>query len=217
VTGLPSLPAPFEWDGDHIAVQGPGGEALFMTRRTGLHPALGMRWADGHQVHENRVRRVTSRGDVDAPLGDYDGHATDQQGIACKVVTADCLPVALFSDGCVAMLHAGWRGLAMGVLEEGVAAMRELGAGDRIVAAIGPGAGVCCYEVGDEVLGAFADTRPAPAKIDLKAHAARRLAEAGVGEVHDVSLCTICTDPSLFHSYRRDRAPERQLSFAWRS
>lgn len=213
----PALPDPFRWDGDHIAIGAAGGQALFMTTRGGSHPVLRMSVAEGHQVHEQRVRRVRSTSDLAAPLGDYDGHATYLRGVGCKVVTADCLPVALIAEDAVAMVHAGWRGLALGVLEEGVRAIRELGAGEAIVAAIGPGAGACCYEVGEEVMTALDQDGSAPARIDLKAIAARRLAAAGVENVHDAGICTICADPGLFCSFRRDGTPDRQWSFAWRS
>jgi purine-nucleoside/S-methyl-5'-thioadenosine phosphorylase / adenosine deaminase len=115
----------------------------------------------------------------------------------------------------VAMLHAGWRGLADGILEEGVAAMRELGDGAPIAAAIGPGAGSCCYEVGEEVAREF--ERPA-GRLDLKAIARERLQAAGVETVHDAGLCTICSDPELFFSHRRDGgATGRQAGVVWRA
>jgi YfiH family protein len=84
---------------------------------------------------------------------DADGHATALRRVGVMVLAADCLPVILASERAVAALHAGWRGLAGGVLEEGVRALRELGGrGSRNCAAvIGPGARACCYEVGDEV------------------------------------------------------------------
>ena len=83
-------------------------------------------------------------------IPEADGHVVAAPGLAALVFVADCLPVALAGSGGVAMLHCGWRGLAAGILARGVAAV---GATD---AAIGPGIGPCCYEVGDEVRGAFA-------------------------------------------------------------
>ena len=84
-----------------------------------------------------------------------------QPGVAPMVLTADCLPIAIAGDGAVAMLHAGWRGLAGGILAEGVAARpRARRRPARCEAAIGPGAGACCYEVGEEVHAAFAALRP---------------------------------------------------------
>jgi len=125
--------------------------------------------------------------------------------------------VAVVGERAVAMLHAGWRGLADGVLEEGVSAVRELGGDGDLQAAIGPGAGACCYEVGPEVHAAFG--RPAQtATLDLKTLARERLTAAGVDEIHDVGLCTICSDPTLFFSHRRDGGiTGRQAGIAWRS
>jgi copper oxidase (laccase) domain-containing protein len=114
------------------------------------------------------------------------------------------------------MVHAGWRGLAAGVLDEGVAALRDLGAAGPVVAAIGPGAGPCCYEVGDEVRAAFADLPEARhgRRIDLKAIAAARLRAAGVEELHDAGLCTICD--ARFFSHRREHGTTgRQGGLAW--
>ena len=104
-----------------------------------------------------RVRDLPARGE---PLAEADGQATALEGVAALVLTADCLPVALVAAEAVAMVHAGWRGLAAGVLEEGVRALRELGAQGDVHAAIGPGAGACCYETGSEVHAAFAEHGP---------------------------------------------------------
>jgi YfiH family protein len=138
------------------------------------------------------------------------------------VLTADCLPVALGSAGAVAMLHAGWRGLAAGVLEEGVGAVRDLGAGEEIVAVIGPGAGVCCYEVGAEVhaalgsVGSDGSDGSAAGHIDLHAIARERLLAAGVSRVRDPGICTICD--RAFFSHRREGARAgRQAGVAWLS
>lgn len=183
------------------------------------------RIAQGFQVHETTVRRVTAVPDPGADPAARppaaDGQATALPDVATLVLTADCLPVALIACGAVAMVHAGWRGLAGGVLGEGVAALRELGASGTIAAAIGPGAGICCYEVGEDVRDAFArhgDAVRAGRNVDLKAVARRELREAGVGEVYDTGLCTICSDPSLFFSHRRDHGVTgRQAGVAWRS
>ena len=137
------------------------------------------------------------------------------------VLTADCLPIAIAGPGVVAMVHAGWRGLADGIVAEGVRAVRELGADGPLEAAIGPGAGGCCYEVGEEVREAFAEHGEGVRhgrNIDLKAIAREQLDQAGVAAVHDVGLCTICSDPSLFFSHRRDHGiTGRQAGLAWLS
>jgi YfiH family protein len=147
------------------------------------------------------------------PFPEADGHATASPSLAPTVLTADCLPIALAADGAVAMLHAGWRGLAAGVIDEGVSALREVGGQGPITAAIGPGAGPCCYEVGEEVLRVFDARGP---NLDLKAIARARLEQAGVAEVHDVGLCTMCSAPELFFSHRRDHGVTgRQAGIAW--
>lgn len=238
------LPAPFAPVGDHLGIALPAGRALFTTRRGGVsegpYASLNLgRWIDddaeavdrnrriladtigvpldallqGRQVHGNHVER---RAVGDGALPEADGHATAEPGLAPMVITADCLPVALIGQHAVAMVHAGWRGLAAGVIEEGVNAILELGGDGEIQAAIGPGAGACCYEVGPEVHQAFG--RPAASgRIDLKAIARERLSTAGVAAVHDVDLCTIC-NPELFFSHRRDDGVTgRQAGVAWRA
>jgi YfiH family protein len=166
------------------------------------------RLAFGRQVHGARVRRLPAPPDPAGTPPDADGQATSVHGVAPTVLVADCLPIALACDGAVAMLHGGWRGLASDLVAEGVAALRELGGRGPIVAAIGPGAGRCCYEVGEEVRAALADHGPGVCegdRLDLKLVARRALERAGVGEVHDVDLCTICASAApLFFSHRRD-------------
>lgn len=178
------------------------------------------RTAYGRQVHGRHVRRIRTADEAAVP-DEADGQATALRGVALAVLTADCLPVALVAPEAVAMIHAGWRGLAAGILDEGVAALRELGADGVVRAAIGPGAGVCCYEAGDEVHAAFATLGPdvrRGANADLKLAARRQLASAGVGEVHDVGLCTLCAPAGMLFSHRRDGGTTgRQAGIAWRS
>lgn len=192
--------------------------------RAALKEQLGVHLAYIRQVHGTTVRRVHAPPPepTDAiELPECDGQATALPGVAPMVMTADCLPVAIAGAGAVAMLHAGWRGLAGGILAEGVDALRELGASGSLQAAIGPGAGPCCYEVGEEVHAAFTeeglDIRNGR-NLDLKAIAREQLQRAGVEEVHDVDLCTICGDPTLFFSHRRDSGiTGRQAGVVWLS
>jgi hypothetical protein len=167
-------------------------------------------------VHGSVVARVGEDDDHrGAPRVEADGQATALRRVGVMVLSADCLPVALGSPGAVAMLHAGWRGLAAGVLEQGVLALRELDGSDEIVAVIGPGAGACCYEVGPEVHTALTGTsRRGP--IDLRALARRRLLAAGVEEVREVSACTIC-DRRFFSHRREGERAGRQAGVAWLS
>jgi YfiH family protein len=244
----PELPAPFHWVGEHIGCALPGGRVLFTTRRGGTSAApfdtlnLGILTADdpaavsanrdrlavataiardrtlqGVQVHGRVVRRVRELPD---PAADADGQATALEGVAAVVLTADCLPVALVAREAVAIVHAGWRGLAGDVLGEGVRALRELGAGGAVRAAIGPGAGACCYEAGPEVHAAFAPYGPLARRgdnADLKHVARSQLERAGVSEVLDVGICTLCAPPGLFFSHRRDGATTgRQAGVVWR-
>ncbi len=187
--------------------------------RDALCADLDLRWlCASRQVHGSEVQRVRALGGAggEAVAIDADGHATAVLGIGAMVLTADCLPVALGGGDAVAMLHAGWRGLAAGVLDEGVRALRELGAGtSELVAVIGPGAGACCYEVGPEVHAAFGVSVARPQNIDLRAIARERLLTAGVARVLDANACTICDE--RFFSHRREGARAgRQAGVAWR-
>jgi len=160
------------------------------------------------QVHGSRVVDQP----CDEPLPEADGHVVREPGPAPMVLAADCLPVALHGPGGLAMVHAGWRGLAGGIVG---AAAEAVGATS---AAIGPGIGPCCYEVGTEVLDAFADLGDGIAEgrmLDLPEVARRRLSEAGVERVESAGLCTSC-ERELFFSHRRDRGRTgRQAGIAW--
>ena len=172
----------------------------------------------GHQVHASAVARLReASGEQRDPSLPADGQATAVRGLAVIVLTADCMPIALASGGAVAMVHAGWRGLAAGVVEEGVRALGELGgSAEETVAVIGPCAGACCYEVGEEVHAAFEGAHRRGAHIDLRAIARDRLLAAGVGEVRDVAACTICDERWFSHRREGERAG-RQGGVAWLS
>lgn len=208
----------------NLSTQTGDGHEYGREARDTLCDELGLDWlCASRQVHGTFVQRVGAvagkRGEAVAI--DADGHATALAGVGAMVLTADCLPVALAGGGAVAMVHTGWRGLAAGVLEEGVAALRELGTDGPLEAVVGPGAGVCCYEVGPEVHAAFGQDAPdAPYRdgknIDLRAIARRRLLAAGVARVHDADACTICDE--RFFSHRREGARAgRQGGIAWPS
>jgi len=206
--------------GGNLSTVRGGGRAQGLQAREELCEALGLRWlCAGRQVHGTAVQRVRSprgAGGQALPI-DADGHATSGQRLGMMVLVADCLPVALGSSRAVAMLHAGWRGLAGGVLEEGVRALQELGGEpEETVAVIGPGAGVCCYEVGEEVHAAFGGGHREGQNIDLRAIARERLLGAGVARVHEVSVCTIC-DGRFFSHRREGGRAGRQAGVAWLS
>ena len=165
--------------------------------------------ADADRLALNRQRHsaLVHRAHAGARGEPGDGLWTEEQGIPMLALTADCLPIALArANGerpAVCVLHAGWRGLLEGVVAAGVGA---LGRG-ALAAAIGPGIGPCCYEVGEEVARPFrrefgADVASA-GKLDLWAAAARALERAGCTRIERTDLCTAC-NPQLFFSHRRD-------------
>jgi len=182
------------------------------------------RWL--RQVHGTAVVRFD---DSDPAAGEPEADAaiTATRGTVLAILTADCLPVVFAaSDGSeVAAAHAGWRGLAAGVLETTVAAMQP--PPDAIQAWLGPAAGPNAYEVGEEVFAvfvdrdpraatAFAPTRPGHWRVDLHALARQRLADAGVTRVSGGGLCTI-SDPRRFYSHRRDQRTGRMATLVWRT
>ena len=181
------------------------------------------------QVHGTSVATVDA-----ATLGPIrhlppiaDAAMTRLAGVPLAVRVADCLPV-LFTDvdgSVVAAAHAGWRGLAAGVLEATISAMEV--APDRLAAWLGPAIGRRAFEVGDDVRDAFCsrDTKAAAHfavvrrgkwLADLPALARMRLARAGVTRVAADAACTF-SEPARFFSYRRDRDNGRMAAFVWRS
>ncbi|MBW8898109.1 MAG: peptidoglycan editing factor PgeF, partial [Massilia sp.] len=163
------------------------------------------------------------------PVCTGDASISTVPGVVCAILTADCLPV-LFADlgGKVAgAAHAGWRGLAGGVLEQTVAAMRAAGAGE-ITAWLGPAIGPDAFEVGPDVKAAYEAALPGQVDDAFRVHpdrpgkyladiyllARRTLARAGVTRVHGGGRCT-ATDADWFYSYRRDGVTGRQASLIW--
>ena len=155
-----------------------------------------------------------------------DAAATRTPGVVLAILTADCLPVVFATDDgtSIAAAHAGWRGLAAGVLEATLDAMQADPA--RILAWLGPAAGPLAYEVGDEVRAAFVDrdpdaadafvaTRPGHWRCDLYALARRRLAARGVTRVSGGTRCTI-GDRERFYSHRREQRTGRMATLVWR-
>lgn len=162
-----------------------------------------------------------------APEPEADASVTSTPGTVLAILTADCLPVLFAADDGseVGAAHAGWRGLAAGVLEATVAAMRT--PPQRLIAWLGPAAGPQRYEVGAEVYDAFVTqdraaahafvaTRPQHWRVDLYALARRRLAAAGLvpANAHGGGLCTI-SDPQRFYSHRRDQRGGRMATLIW--
>lgn len=172
----------------------------------------------GRQVHGTELARHASAPDPPAyaepgpELAEADAQATAGPGLAPLVMVADCLPVALSGPKGVAMAHCGWRGLAGGIVERSA---HEVGAE---AAAVGPGIGPCCYEVGEEVLEPFAALGEGVASgrmLDLREVARRLLEHAGVERIEVCELCTSC-EPELFFSHRRDDGRTgRQAGVVW--
>lgn len=184
-----------------------------------LQTSLGLELAMIRQVHGTRVRTVSRAPGLGDPLEEADGQATALPRAAPMVLVADCLPIALAGPGAAAILHVGWRGLAGGIIAEGVHRLRELGATAPLEAVIGPGAGPCCYEVGEEVHSHFAAYGRAAREgrnLDLKAIARVQLERAGLDRVEDLGICTICNED--FFSHRRDGGVTgRQAGVVWLS
>lgn len=166
---------------------------------------------EGATADRGSFRSMGDRKEPPDDVPEADGHVVREPGVVPLVFVADCLPVALYGPSGVAMVHAGWRGLAGGILAAGAEAV------GATRAAIGPGIGPCCYEVGEEVLSAFAGLGDVVSDrmLDLPGVARRLLARAGVEEVEASGLCTSC-EQELFFSHRRDEGRTgRQAGVAW--
>lgn len=174
-----------------------------------------------NQVHGINV---VDAADVGA-LVSADASYAKNSGQICAVLTADCLPVLFCSeDGAVvAAAHAGWRGLAAGVLERTAAAMRV--PGNRLLAWLGPAIGPASFEVGEDVRSVFVDDDVQTAEAfssqghgkylaDIYRLARIRLAKVGIEGVFGGEFCTV-SDPTRFYSYRRDGVTGRQASLIW--
>jgi hypothetical protein len=163
--------------------------------------------------------------DSDLVLGEADASLATRPGVVVGVVTADCVPVLIAAGGAaVAAVHAGWRGLARGVIPRALEALSAAAPRAGLVAAIGPSIGPCCYEVDAPVIdamrerfgaaaeGALRPARPGHALLDLAALARAALLAAGVPAISigAVAACTRC-DAERFHSFRRDGAGAGRL------
>lgn len=178
------------------------------------------------QVHGTRVVNAEDCIDSDpAAVPEADASMTRQAGVACTVMTADCLPV-LFCDRSgtvVAAAHAGWRGLLDGVLEATIAAMGV--PTDELMAYLGPAIGPQAFEVGDEVRSAFVAVSDGAASAFSPGHAGKwladiyqlarqRLSAEGMAQVYGGDFCTV-SDAARFFSYRRDGQTGRMASLIW--
>jgi polyphenol oxidase len=192
-------------------------EAVRENRRR-VVAALGIQpFACVRQQHTSRVVRAgPSRAgagfeDPDQALGDADGMVTTSKGVAMAVLAADCVPVALAdpSTGRLAIVHAGWRGIAAGIVRE---ALRHFADPSEVRGVIGPAVGPDHYEVGEDVAlavsaategGAVTKRDGSSLRLDLPGTVARILREAGVTKVDRAEECTACL-PRRFFSHRRE-------------
>jgi YfiH family protein len=155
------------------------------------------------QIHSARVLPAAAPG----VTGEADALVTDRPGLPLSVRTADCYPIFLadLETRAVAAIHAGWRGTAARIVPEALKQMQDLyGTNpDHVWAAIGPGIGVCCYEVGEDVAQRFGQSA---GKLDLAAANYTQLRESGVPDrnIEVLRRCTFC-EPAEFHSFRRDK------------
>lgn len=187
-----------------------------------LERATGLRFARVRQVHGARVVRAAAPCD---PAEEADAVLSTAEGVAACVSVADCVPVLLADPetGAVAAVHAGWRGTLARAAAEGVRALAEVGAPPaRLLAAVGPSIGPCCYEVSDDLAAQFraalgeAVVRAGPRpSLDLWAANAAVLAAAGVrpDRIEVLGRCTAC-ERDRFFSHRRDAGRTgRQMAF----
>jgi YfiH family protein len=160
--------------------------------------------AVNYQVHSGDVLQAAPR-----MRGEHaDGLWTDEPSLPILAISADCLPIVIVRTGraepALCVLHAGWKGLLAGIVAAGTDALGRGG----LAAAIGPGIGPCCYEVGDEVAAPFrerfGDEVLRGRRLDLWTSAERALRVAGVERVDRFDRCTAC-EPETFFSHRRDR------------
>lgn len=175
---------------------------------------VAMGWqVHGHEILEWHGPPVSGGfAHAGAELARVDGHTTTVTDVPLLVLVADCLPVALIGADRVAMLHCGWRGLAAGILEKGVALFDQ-----PPRAVLGPSIGACCYEVGEEVLAEFADLQGVAngRMLSLSLVAQQKLLARGVTKIDSFPLCTSC-HPELFYSHRRDNGVTgRQAGLVW--
>jgi YfiH family protein len=178
-------------------------------------------WPERPIQHERHGTRIAIIEHAREDCGEADGMYTETPGLLLSIATADCVPILLArADGrAVAALHAGWRGTLAGIVERFCDLLRERGDDPRNwQAALGPSAGSCCYEVGEEVIAQFRErydlprsaVAPRGRNLDLAGIVTEQLRRAGFASVSAATECTMChrehdDAPFTFHSYRRDR------------
>ncbi len=201
--------------------QGPGGERKQILGRVEGEGSPPVAWLQ--QIHSNIALPA-----AEGRCGEGDGLYSQERGLALAVITADCVPVLVAGERGIAAIHAGWRGIANGVIGATLSAMKGdgegLGESDR--AWIGPAIGPCCYEVGEEVAEeVVAASGPEAAlpggggkpRLDLVLAARLQLARAGISEVFELApLCTRCETERLWSYRRLGKGAGRNCAFIWR-
>ncbi len=171
-----------------------------------------------HQVHGTEVRWHDTPADGWLMLEGVDGHATARPGLLLTVTLADCIPIYLAAPqkGAVALLHAGWRGTAAGILERGVGVLRRQAFVKSSDIVMHCGVGICgtCYEVGSEVAGALIGAgTPGPVRVDLRGLLVRQAQALGIEAVTVSPWCT-AHDHDRFFSHRASRGGDgRQVAY----
>jgi YfiH family protein len=171
--------------------------------------ATGGRLASAHQVHGVKVVTHARGWDGWLRVDSADGHATAHRDTALAVTIADCVPVFIgHSSGAAALLHAGWRGVAGGILDSGLRALKALGCHPKeLVVHLGPAICGACYEVGADVYAQLMRrTVDAPTPVDLRALLADQARLAGVKQVEVSPLCTRCHNDRFFSHRAGDTA-----------
>lgn len=213
--------SPAPWQGFNLGLNCEDDASRVLLARQHVSDSLGLPVAWLTQVHGTALVSAP----LDEPRPEADAVMTDQPGIACAVLTADCLPVLMArQDGAaVAAVHAGWRGLASGILEQTAARLGSDGTALDIW--IGPGICQACYQVGGEVYQSFVSSDPesvryfqtdgeAHWRCDLAGLAAHRLAREGFPDVQASGLCTVC-DNHRFYSHRHEARTGRFATLIW--
>ncbi len=172
------------------------------------------------QIHSNRAIKADQCTQIEKADASY----TDQAGVVCTVMTADCLPILLaHSNGAeIAAIHAGWRGLLAGIISNAAAMFSN----SPPIAWLGPAIGPDCFEVGGEVKSSFASKsaefntafkqkKENAYLADIYQLAAIELAKSGISEIYGGGFCTV-TDKQRFYSYRRDGETGRMATLIWR-